>query len=404
MAKSPNRITKQKQVRSGLYLYQTPRSPFWYAKVWVPSQQKYFSKSTKETDRLEATQAAINFADKTLSTIGTVERNPKATRFETYADRFDANLRASVGNKSRKYIDYHNTLYRHNDGLIAFFGDMQIKTINTGKMRDYLHDLDIKRDKPLSGSTKKKHIMVLRAVMRMAFEDEQIERVPDPPKIMTKDNPRTAFTDSQYKQFIRAANTCVKQGDKVSGISLTQHHVHIFRFIVHTFVRPTTGELFFLRHRDIQIRSNPPRLEMVIRKGKTGLRESFTMPFAVAVYKSILRENAPPDASISQIKENLADEFVFMAEYDNRAYARTALSRIFLHFLRAAKLDQLEESFSTYSLRHYALQKRVRDSKSKVNINLLAKNAGTSVEMLERYYLSKMAPSPEIIAEFQRND
>ena len=48
--------------------------------------------------------------------------------------------------------------------------------------------------------------------------------------------------------------------------------------------------------------------------------------------------------------------------------------------------------------------KRVRDYRSKVNINLLAKNAGTNVEILERFYLSRMIPSPEIIAEFRSND
>lgn len=339
---------------------------------------------------------AIDFADKTFSRIGHIERNPKATRFETYADKFDAMMRASLGIKSRKFLDYHNTLFRQTDGVAVHFGDVQLSAINTGAMRDYLHLLDSTRTKPLSGSTKKKHIMVLRAVLRMAFEDEVIDRVPDAPKIVTEDQPRAAFTDAQYKQFMRAAQRCVNRGDKVSGMVLTQHHIHVFRFIVHAFVRPTTNELFYLKHADIHIKPDPPRLEMVIRKGKTGLRESFTMPFAVVIYQSVLGHGAD--------KLAVADQFVFMPEYDNRNYARTATSRIFAHILREAGLHKLDQKLSTYSLRHYALQKRVRDSKSRVNINLLAKNAGTSVEMLERFYLSKMTPSPEIIAQFQSND
>lgn len=395
MATSPNRVTKQKQLRSGLFLYQTPRSPFWYAKIWVPSQQRYFTKSTKETDRLEATEVAIAFADKTLSTLGTVERNPKATRFETYADKFDANMRASLGAKSRKYLDCHSTLHRPGDGVVAYFGDMQVSKITAGSMRDYLANMDANWAKPLSGSTKKKQLMILRAVLRMAFEDEVIERVPDAPKIMAKDNPHTAFTNSQYKAFICAANACAKRGDVVSDMPMTQHHVHVFRFIFHSFVRPTTGELFHLRHRDIQIKSNPPRLEMVIRKGKTGLRESFTMPFAVAIYQIVAGSEAERLAR--------ADQYVFFPDYPNRDYPRRAMSRVFLHVIREAGLDKLDEKFSTYSQRRYAVQKRVRDSKSKLNINLLAKNAGTSVEILERFYLSKMSPSAEIIAEFQSN-
>lgn len=395
MGNSPNRVTKQKQVRSGLYLYQTPRSPFWYAKVWVPSQQRYFTKSTKEKDRLEATEVAIAFADKTMSKLGHVERNPKATRFETFADKFDTNLRASLGKEHRKYRDYHTTLYRAEDGVVAYFGDMQVRKITTGTMRDYLAFLDGSRTKPLTGSTKKKQLMALRAVLQMAFDDEVIERVPDPPRITVVDKPRTAFTDHQYRDFIKAANRCIKRGDVVSGIKMTQQHIHAFRFIVHSFVRPTVGELFHLLHRDIQVKTKPTRLEMVIRKGKTGLRESFTMPFAVAIYQSIVGSK--------ERREELADQFVFFPEYANRNYARTAMSRMFLHVAREAGLDKHGEKFTTYSLRHYALQKRVRDSHSRVNINLLAKNAGTSVEMLERFYLSKMTPSPEIIAEFQSN-
>ncbi len=389
-------IVKQKQIRSGLYVYKTNRSPYWQAKVWIPSQRRYFTKSTKETNQLDAWDVAIAFADKTFSTVGHIQRNPKATRFETYADRFDREMRAAEGQTSRKYRDYHGMLYRRKDGIVHFFGDMQVAEIKSGTMRDYLGALDQARSKSLAGGTKKKHVMAIRAVLRMAFEDEVIERVPDSPKIQTKDRPRTAFNDSQYKAFMRASHTCVARGDVVSGIKLTHHHVHIFRFIVNSFVRPTAGELFYLKHRDIQIRSHPPRLEMIIRKGKTGLRESFTMPFAVVIYKSV--------AGYEEQRQKKMDQYVFMPEYDNREYARTAMSRIFSHILKEAGLHQADDKFTTYSLRHYALQKRVRDSRSKVNINLLAKNAGTSVEMLERFYLSRMTPSPEIIAEFQSND
>ena len=401
MSDSPNRISKQRQIRSGLYIYQTPRSPFWQAKVWLPRQKRYIAKSTKETDRLEAIDAAISFADKTLSTIGTVDPNPKATRFETYADKYDRHLKAVEGADSRKYKDYHSSLYRKEAGIIHYFGDMQLSKITTGTMRDYLVELDIQREEPLAGSSKKKLIMTARAVMRMALEDGIIDRIPDAPKIAARDNPRVAFTNSEYMDFMRAASRCIKRGDVVSGIRLSQHHIHIFRFIVHAFVRPTTNELFYLKHRDIQIKTDPTHLWMVIKKGKTGLRESFTMPFAVSIYKHIC--SRPSDLSGVAFREANMDEYVFMPEYRKRSYARTALSRIFLHIIREADLERDEDRLVMYSLRHYSLQKRVRDSKGKVPLSQLAKNAGTSVEMLERFYLKRMAPSSEIIAEFQRN-
>ena len=41
------------------------------------------------------------------------------------------------------------------------------------------------------------------------------------------------------------------------------------------------------------------------------------------------------------------------------------------------------------SLRHYSLQTRLRKSNGKVNIYLLAKTAGTSVDQLERFCIKK---------------
>jgi hypothetical protein len=63
-----------------------------------------------------------------------------------------------------------------------------------------------------------------------------------------------------------------------------------------------------------------------------------------------------------------------------------------------------EKKLSPYSLRHYALQSRLRSSNGKVNIYTLAKNAGTSVDQLERFYLKNMAPTKEMIENLHWRD
>lgn len=60
---SNNKISKLKQVRTGLAIYQTGRSPFWSVRLWDPVAKKYVRKSTKEVSRIEAAEAAIEFAD-----------------------------------------------------------------------------------------------------------------------------------------------------------------------------------------------------------------------------------------------------------------------------------------------------------------------------------------------------
>lgn len=52
--------------------------------------------------------------------------------------------------------------------------------------------------------------------------------------------------------------------------------------------------------------------------------------------------------------------------------------------------DQDGKPRTTYSLRQYALQTRLNKSGGKVNIYYLERNAGTSVNQPERFYLKRM--------------
>lgn len=53
--------------------------------------------------------------------------------------------------------------------------------------------------------------------------------------------------------------------------------------------------------------------------------------------------------------------------------------------------------FLSYSLCHWAIQSRLHNSLGKVNLHWLAKNAGTSVDQLQRFYLKNKGLSPEQI-------
>lgn len=69
--------------------------------------------------------------------------------------------------------------------------------------------------------------------------------------------------------------------------------------------------------------------------------------------------------------------------------------------ISSTKTDKDGNARSPYSLRHYALQTRLRKSEGKVNIYWLAENAGTSVEQLERFYLKRMEPTGERVRNIQ---
>ena len=139
--------------------------------------------------------------------------------------------------------------------------------------------------------------------------------------------------------------------------------------------------------------TNPDYLEIRVT-GKTGYRSVRTMPNAVD-YFTKLRDMRRP-----KIKEK---DFLFFNHFPNRNTARDNAMRCFDLILREANLKKTKDgqNRSLYSLRHYSLHTRLIKSKGKVNIFVLAKNAGTSVSQLERFYLRHLDPNDDIVKNLQ---
>jgi integrase len=389
---SPNRMTALRALRKGLAIYTTARSPFWMVRLRDSSEGRYIVRSTKETSRIEAIAAANEFADSFFKKVNSDQARKATTSFEHYANQMLAMQKPSA----KTHDSDRKLLYRQKDGIVRHFGDHDVSKITTKMIREYLLQLDKTRGKPLADSTRAKHVIVIRKVLSLAVEDGLMKTIPVMPKQKTTDAPRHTFTDDEYKKFMKAATECASRGDDVRGVRITGHHVRMFKFLVHSFLRPTKGELFGLRHKDIKIGTKPPHLEMAVTGGKTGKRTSVTMPICVPLYKGMLNpfDEAGPDKNA----------FVWMPEYTNRTTAIDTARRIFNYILAKAKLVDDEKKLSPYSLRHYALQSRLRASNGKVNIYTLAKNAGTSVDQLERFYLKNMAPTKEMIENLHWRD
>ena len=389
---SKNRILKIKHLRKGLAILMYARSPYWYVRLRDPIKGSYVLRSTKETSRVEAREAAEEFAETFRSKANSDHAKKKATSFEHYAKKL-----MGVQKGKSKWSDGDNKLLnRSKDGLICYFGKYDVSKITTGMVRDYLIHLDENRPKRLAESTKAKHTIIIRKVLTLAVEDGLLDVLPVMPKQKTVDSPRNAFTDDEYKRFMKAAGECAKRGDRVRGVEITGHHAKMFRFMVHAFLRPTEGELFGLKHKDIQFKTGPNRLDLNVRGGKTGGRSSFTMPLAVPLYQATLNpfDEKGPDKN----------SYVWMPEYPNRTTAINTARRIFNHILKKADLLDEDRKLHPYSLRHYAIQARLRGSNGKVNLHTLATVAGTSVDQLERFYLKNMVPTKELMENFQHRE
>ena len=133
---------------------------------------------------------------------------------------------------------------------------------------------------------------------------------------------------------------------------------------------------------------------MTVRNGKTGYRVANSMEAAVTVFKRIKDRN--PMAG--------AENYLFLPQYTNRATAARIFQRQFNKALERAGIKHdpfTSTDHSVYSLRHTAICMRIILSHGQVNIFNLAKNAGTSVEQIERFYARNLPLSAEMARNLQ---
>lgn len=389
------------KVHKGVAIYKTHASPYWFARIRDPQLKKYVVRSTKETSRISARSAAMELAAEIFSK---KKETPNEFSFRYFSKRYVERASRLVANGERNgnYIRT-TTLCLNNPewGLIKYFGNQDIRALKTRHWAEFLDSLSRKRP-DLSSSTRNSLSATFRNVLKVARDDGVIESVPETPRTKQKDNPRPFFRffpliakeQDAYKRLLAEAQKLADDRVTVRGVEITEELRDLILFVVHTFVRPTTTELYELRHNDVQVAMHPKRLLLTIRNGKTGFRIANSLETAVGVYRRI-KERYP---------HTKGEDYLFLPDYANRATASRIIQRQFNEALKRAdlKLDHFTGTkHSVYSLRHTAICMRLILSEGQVNIYNLAKNAGTSVEQIERFYAKNLPPSAEMARNLQ---
>ncbi len=395
---SVNKKEERITVFDGLQIYKTGRSRFYQARVYV-GNKKYRVISTGEELKTNAKKYATDLFFK-LKEDG--ELSNKNMLFKFYADKFleIAHLRSDK-TRSKRYGSDAQKILDQEDGVNSFFAKMNIRDVTTAKIREYFERLNSTRDKPLAYSTLNSHANVIRQICKLAYEDRVITDIPITPEIKKhkKDNPRPSFTDEQYKLFLKTFRQLIDDKVQYKGRTISMHDYYCALFIVHTFQRPIISELFSNKIEDIEIKDNPKRLQIKIYDGKTGYRDTHSMETAIEFFEKLKKQYS--------YKKN---DYLFYPHFKRRETAQTYFREYFNLVLDKCNLKNVENMFDEnnkpvkrvpYSLRHYAIQVRLRKSKGKINLVNFAKNIGTSVQILERYYLRDLDMDEELIKNLQ---
>lgn len=401
--KSRNALTEEIILISrGVAIYKVGASPFWQVRVRDTRSRKYVVRSTKETSRIKARVAAEEIA---ADIRGGEKRVEREYTFEHYGKRMvaKADRMATNGERHTNYArDIRYCLENKEWGLYRFLSRRDIREIRT---RDYQEVMEkIQDERPdLSTSTRNILTATFRNVLKVARDDGVIDTVPATPRAKQKDTPRSYFPfhplvpkeDNLYKKVIETAKRLGAESHMVRGLPITDELYDLALFLTHSFVRPTVSEVYALKHSDVTVADDPKRLLITVRAGKTGYRVANSMPGAVPVYKRILARH--PNAKPS--------DYLFYPSYLNRETAARNVQRQFRVVLdeAGAKDDPAAGiKYTIYSLRHTAICMRLILSHGEVNIFNLAKNAGTSVEQIERFYARRLPLSREMAINLQK--
>jgi hypothetical protein len=392
MPETPSAI----RLYQGLSIYRVGNSTKWYVRVWDRKRKKYIVKSTGEESAVKAKALAQELALSLLKAEKPVERE---FTFHHFALKLlhRSRLQQQSGDRSKGYVKaLHWGIQNEDWGLLRFFGEKDVRQIRTQTYQEYMADLS-KRRPDMTASTRNTLMATLRNVLKIARDEGVIEAVPETPRSKVRDNPRPFFRfhplvakgDDNYQKLLRQVRQMSSEGIQVRGVEITDELYDLILFLTHSFVRPISSELYAIRHSDITMADDPRRLIVTVRDGKTGYRSANTMEAAVSVYQRIKARY--PDAK--------PNDYIFYPEYTNRTTAANIVQRQFREILKQGDIQVDEHTgkqHTLYSLRHTAICMRIINSEGKVNIFNLAKNAGTSVDQIERFYARFLPLSKEM--------
>lgn len=395
MAKSPASATAKDRTRplpgtlekvsgyGSLTIYQMAASPFWYARLYEGG--KVIRRSLKVTGKRDAISAAKTWCVEVKYKQMNKLPLTKHSGFEVCArGLLDDNKALMVrGELSPEKVRYDTA--RLEADLMPYFGKYEIADIDYAVISGYINGLSTARS--LSVNSLKIHLSHIRTILKYAQRAGVITSLPAFPKLKTVDTARPWFNSGEYASLHAVCRSKIgqtvkatrKDGRFLRNVTITQELYDLIIFMVNSFIRPT--DIKVLQHKHVAIvRGQETYLRLTHPPTKKHGSPVVTLEMAVEVYDRLLAR---------QQSEGYGrpDDYLFQPRQQNRDYALRDLSRQFDQLLKLANLKETPngEARTLYSLRHTCIMFRLINGDS-INSLTLARNARTSVDMIDRFY------------------
>ena len=322
----------------------------------------------------------------------------RSNNFDVLADQLIAqeNQRVQRGELSAASVGIlKNRLDAH---VLPYF-----KYIPPSQVTPMMMDAFVKRltDAQLSSTTVSQYLVVVRKLLKLAIRHGFLREVPELPTIKVANRPRSMLSLKEYAAVVRTAHRLARRGDKAPEVKASTGHRERFwvqprnlslppdmawaiRFMVNSFVRP--GDLRQLKHKHVQVvRGSSVYLRMTLPQTKRHDAPMVTLRPAVQVYEAAL-------AQAQRDGRGGPDDYVFLPAETDRNYALAVLGFWFKWVMREAGVaptDAMGRLRTLYCLRHTSIMFRLLYGQG-IDMLTLARNARTSVQMIERFYASAL--------------
>jgi len=381
----PNTIKHITSLPKSAVIFKCAASKFWQFRVHL--QGRYLKRSTQLTDEAKAKRkAALLYADmlKNMHDDDTGTRRVSSRdTLQICANSLFEKQQLLIANGELSKNKVKTETYVFNSHIKPFFSKYKLKDIDADALEAFKMHL---AQKGLARATQKNYVDIVSKILQEAVKKHYINSVPLMPRIRQDDSPRGYFDTDEYRTLWQTAKKYRNQpyhfvgenGKVYRKIIITDECKELILFMRNTFIRPT--DIKVLKHGDVHIITKDSLKILELRHGTTKRHSNYmaSTPHAHRHYTLITERRKAAGYGADT-------DYVFMPHIQNRDYALKELARQFTAILHITgmKTDSNGNERTLYSLRHTAIVTALRYG---IPIQLIASNARTSMEMIDRFY------------------
>lgn len=297
--------------------------------------------------------------------------------------------RNEISTQAARYFEI-----RCNKYLKPVFGDFAPDEIRYPQIVAFVDQLT---DQGLRPATIRQILVALKKVLHWALIHGYIAGLPASPTVRSQSTPRGGFTPREVLKLWHSARNLMRKTefqskpthrDRMGGVfsrnePIAEEMRWLIALMINGFMRPT--DLKNIKHRHVEvIKGQHTYLRLNLPESKKHTETIITLKPAVRAYEALKNHAGYRDCA-------KADDYLFFPRIFDRKKAMMAMDFQFRRILDHAGLREGSrgQTRSIYSLRHTALTFRLIYGKG-IDLLTLAKNARTSVEMVEKFYASEL--------------